>query len=371
MDRRMTSGAGLVFINGRFLGRPITGVERFGRMILRELDGLRASTSEPGAWVVLAPRGIAPPPELRAIGFRNVGRLAGHAWEQIELFGASRRGVLVNLCNSGPVLHSRQLTVLHDAMVYRYPESFSPLYGAVHRALGRALSRRSRIATVTDFSRRELSQYLALRASEIDVIPNAVSDAAAAQLDHSILDRLGVRGQKFFLSVGTLKPTKNLPAAIAAFQRMHDPDVKFVVVGDVGRAFADPGIGKARQSIILAGRLTDGEIDTLYRNALALVFPSIYEGFGIPPLEAMARGCLVLAGNIEAVNEVCGKAAIYFDPRNVDEMAAVMARVVSGLVDKQLLQQEGYERVAKYSWARSAQSLFAAVTELSHDANVN
>ncbi|MFG1374578.1 glycosyltransferase family 1 protein [Xanthobacter oligotrophicus] len=351
------------FVNGRFIGRPVTGVERFATLVLKEIVA-RAETEPSLRWTVLAPSGVERPSWLGPLPFRNVGRLSGHPWEQTELFWASRGGTLVNLCNSGPVLHGRQLTVIHDALVYRHPENFSRLYGTVHRQLGHLLARRARLATVSEFSQRELSGLLGVPAASIAVIPNAVDHMAEIEPDVSVLDRFGLQGKRFLLAVGSPAPNKNLARAVRAFLALNRDDISFVTVGKAAAAFARSDLGDVPPTVVATGRLSDAEVQALYRSAVALIFPSLYEGFGIPPLEAMTAGCPVLAADIPAVREVCADAALYFDPLDEASMADAMRRCADPAFEGAGLREAGHLRTRAFSWEASALRLLEALRPL-------
>jgi glycosyltransferase involved in cell wall biosynthesis len=342
-----------VYINGRFLGRPVTGVERFASEIVRQID----VSADAAPYIVLAPQGVERPAWLKHLGFRNIGRRQGHAWEQTELWWASRDGVLVNLCNSGPVLHGRQLTVLHDALVYRHPENFSKAYGSFHRLLGRLLAYRSSLATVSNFSRRELSSLLHVSADRIGVIYNAVGHVHGITPDMSVIAKFDLGSRPFFLFVGSPASNKNLANALSAFISLGRQDVALVMVGGAASTFARSMLGELPSNVISTGRLTDEQVLALYGDAKALVFPSIYEGFGIPPLEAMSVGCLVMASDIGPVREVCGDTVVYFDPHAPASIAAVMRQVIDGDLNAAALQQSGLARAQKFSWETSARHL--------------
>ncbi|MFG1313802.1 glycosyltransferase family 4 protein [Xanthobacter autotrophicus] len=352
-----------IFVNGRFIGRPVTGVERFATMVLKEIDA-RAAREPLLRWEILAPAGVARPDWLDNLSFRNVGRLSGHPWEQTELFWASRSGTLVNLCNSGPVLCGRQLAVIHDALVYRHPENFSRSYGTIHRLLGRLLARRAHLATVSEFSRRELSGLLGVDPATIAIVPNGVDHVAAIEPDPSVLDRFNLAGRRFFLFVGSPAPNKNLARAVRSFLALDRSDVSLVIVGSAAATFARSDLGTLPATVVATGRLTDGQVLALYRSALALVFPSLYEGFGIPPLEAMSVGCPVLASDIPPVREICADAALYFDPRNEGAMADAMRRCADGAFDADALRAAGHLRTNAFSWAASADRLIEALQPL-------
>ena len=185
------------------------------------------------------------------------------------------------------------MVVIHDAAVFRTPENFDRRYAMIHQALGKALALTSTIGTVSEFSRHELSEVLKIPAERIFTAPNGAEHLKDSEIDPGILDRLELEAGRFFLFVGSPTRNKNLPLAIEAFTRLADPSAKLVVVGSLsGTVFRNSG-DLDRPGVVLPGYLHDAEISALYQSATALVFPSRYEGFGIPPLEAMMRGCPV------------------------------------------------------------------------------
>jgi glycosyltransferase involved in cell wall biosynthesis len=166
------------------------------------------------------------------------------------------------------------------------------------------------------------------------------------------------------LYVGSLAPNKNLPRAVEAFELVRQPDEKLVIVGSVATNVFKQSIPVAGEHIVLAGRVSDDELKTLYRHAVALIFPSIYEGFGLPPLEAMANGCVVLASNIEPVREVCAEAAVYFDPFAPEQIASVFRQALSGTLDRARLVRAGRQRASLYTWQASAEALRCTVYKI-------
>lgn len=355
----------VIYVNGRFLGRAVTGVERFARMVLDRVD---ASLSSCGAncekWVILAPRSVAAQNDWPNIEFRTVGRLEGHLWEQFELSWHSRDGMLVNLCNSGPVVNKRALTIIHDAAVYDFPENFSRPYRLLHQNLGRLLARRSTIGTVSHFSRGELSARLRIDPQSISVIPNAADHIDAIEIDDSPIASLGLDSHPYLLFVGSFAPNKNLRRALEAFARAARPNERLVLVGAAVKSFAANGLASIPDNVILPGRIPDPQLMALYRSARALVFPSLYEGFGIPPLEAMRFGCPVLASDIPPLREVCGPAALYFDPLDVDALAGQMRRILDDDALGQQLRATASTQGQKYSWASSANMLRRSIASL-------
>ena len=358
-----------IFINGRFLSQSVTGVQRYAGELVKALDLLVAAGDVPAALsnvsftLLTPPNAIASLP-LKAIGQRQIGTRQGHAWDQVDLAWAARKGGLVSLSNSGPVLHRRHFIILHDAQVYRHPEFFSRSYLTLHRTLGRLYARLAHLGTVSAFSRAELSQALNLPAERFSVIPNSAEHIGRTIPDQGILQRLGVTSGSFFLAVGSMNRNKNIALAIEAARLLARPDYPLVVVGG-GNHQVFGGTGGAEMGgAIMAGRLSDEEVAGLYQHATAFVFPSLYEGFGVPPLEAMTFGCPVLASTAEAVVETCGDAARYFDPHDAAALSKLMAERIDGQPPLAELQARQNARIALYSWERSAKKLLDALSRM-------
>jgi glycosyltransferase involved in cell wall biosynthesis len=348
-----------ITINGRFLTQPLSGVQRFARELTLALDARIAAGNLPdglkGAnWRLAVPEATMVDLNLQAIAIDRFGSGPGHLWEQMALYRKARGGRLLGFGGSGPLLHRRQAVVIHDVTIFRHPESFKRSYRLLHGALGFALTRAAKIATVSEFSRHELSAVFKVPASGIDVIYNAVDHFAAIAPDERIIDRLGLSANGFFLLVGTMKPNKNLDFAIRAFEALSDGSQKLVVVGGSAPTVFKSKDSASTSSILYPGRLTDAEIVALERYATAFVFPSLYEGFGIPPLEAMTQGCPVLAADIPAVREACGTAALYFDPTDQAELTDAMRRVTTDTALVASLREAGRGNVGRFSWDQSA-----------------
>lgn len=350
-----------VFINGRFLSQPESGVQRYAEQVVRGLDRIAAQSG--AAFELLCP------PESRSINAphisqRIVGRGGGHRWEQWDFARAAWRGVALSLAMSGPLFHPRQLVVIHDAAVHRHPRHFSRVYGMAHRLLDRGLARRAMLATVSDFSRAELADVLGVRAESILLAPNGCDHVSAAE-PTDILDRLGAGARPYFLTLGNLTPNKNLAVVGRALRRIDRPDVRVVAVGMTnGRVFGDMGLPDDPR-LLFAGRLDDSDVRTLMAGARALLFPSRYEGFGLPPLEAMTSDCPVIASDIGAVREVCGDAAALFD---CDDDRALASLMTAALSDTGRWRAEriaaGRGRASRYRWEQPVRVIADACRQL-------
>jgi glycosyltransferase involved in cell wall biosynthesis len=354
-----------VFINGRFLAQPLTGVQRYCRELVTSLDRLIQEEADSGlSWRLLYPKGVAVDISLQAIRPIMTGCAHGQIWEQTALPYAARNGILVSLGNSGPLCHRRHLVVIHDASVFRTPDNYGWRYATAHRALSRLLAHTAYLGTVSHFSRRELAALLNLESSMIDIVPNGADHVGGRASDPSILENLGLVGRKYLLCVGSLSPNKNLGRAVAAFHLANRPWSKMVIVGGIADNVYRQGKPHLDEHILHAGRVSDEQLIALYRNAVALVFPSVYEGFGIPPLEAMAQGCPVLASAIEPVQEVCADAATYFNPFDCGDMAAKFCLALDGGLSRKELIEKGLQRISLYSWRSSGQALRRIIDRL-------
>ena len=353
----MSAGADQLFINGRFLTRKMTGTERFAYEIVRALDALLVVGERDIRVTLLAPPGARPMPGLKYIDFLTVGTRQGHLWEQSDLVRAARGGFLINPASCGPLFKRDQLTVTHDAAVYRRPKNYAFAYRSWHRVLGLVLSRFSRLATVSVFSQAELAAVLHIPAASILIVSNGHEHILSTAPESGVIEKLELENRPYFLFVGSPTPNKNLARAIAAFQTLGRPDARFVIVGAAQAGLFQNELSDLPTNIIMPGRLSDGEIVGLYRHAAALVFPSLYEGFGIPPLEAMAQGCPVIAARIPAVQEVCGDAALYFDPYAPQEIAVRMRSILDSAALRDDLIAKGGARYPRFSWQTGARSL--------------
>lgn len=358
-----------ITINGRFLGQPLSGVQRFARELTLALDRKIAAVAVPAAlkgasWRLAVPRGTPVDLGLSAISVDAFGSGPGHLWEQTSLLARAGGGRLIGFGGSGPLLHRRQAVIIHDVTIFRHPQSFKRSYRLLHGALGTVLTRTAKIGTVSEFSRAELAAVFRVPAQNIDVVYNAVDHFAAIAPDDSILERLGLKTNSFFLLVGTMKPNKNLDFAIRAFEALGDPNQKLVVVGGTAPTVFKSDGPKSKDRLLFPGRLSDAEIAALERHATAFVFPSLYEGFGIPPLEAMTQDCPVLSSDIPAVREASGDAALYFDPLRQDELVEAMRRVAADEALREELRQKGRRNAARFSWDRSADRILAMLEAL-------
>lgn len=355
-----------IYLNGKFACQHMTGVQRTATNLLRALDRLLAEQAEPDdePWVLVCPPGAVVPP-LRHVQVRVAGRAGWplSLWEQVVLPWVARGSRLVNLAGSAPALACDQVCMLHDAAVYDRPQAYTRLFRTWYRWLFRHLSRRAQLLlTVSSFSRDRLTQRLGLQHQDLMVVPNGGDHLQQVVSDDSVLARFGLEEQAYTLVVGSANPNKNVAAVEAVFRRLPDDvNLRLVVVGGLNRrVFAQHDATPFQHQegrILRLGPITDAELKALYRHAVTLVFPSLYEGFGLPALEAMSCGCPVIASRAGAIPEVCDDAALYFDPRSQDELHAALMRMLLDGHLRERLRSAGQRRALRFAWQDSAQAL--------------
>lgn len=345
-------------INGKFVSQRITGVQRVGYELATAFQRLFSENAEPP---LLIPVNSRTDVILRKT--KRVGRwFKGSLWEQLALPFAVGDRTLLSLCNMGPLFGRRQLVMMHDVAIYDLPGNYSWKYRLWYRFAFSILKRTAaHIVTVSEFSKMRIMERLGVDASRVSVIWNGVDHFEKIIPETAILSRLSLRNDGYVLAVGNLSLGKNLPRILAAMERLSDrPDWKFVVVGgrDV-RVFssqAKPNDNLSK-NIIATGFISDGELKALYENAACFLFPSLYEGFGLPPLEAMSCGCPVIVSREASLPEVCGNAAMYCDAHSLDDIVDKVRQMMDDAALRETWRERGRAHARNFRWDRSARQL--------------
>lgn len=336
-----------VVVNARFVTQATTGVQRFAERVSLELKAMFPNA------VFVSPKGVINQEAADALGVLQVGTRGGHAWEQLDLpryLRSNGSPLLLNLGNTGPITYSNQIVTLHDIAFIRYPGSFSWRFRAAYKVMSRILLAKSRaLLTVSEFSKGEISSYFGTDNSKIFVVPNAV--------DSRFARRIPVPAAKpYLLAVSSPNVHKNFSRVIEAYSRsLVCGTVDLLIVGGQASSFAKQQFDELPSGVRFLGRVSDDQLIDLYSGAVAFVFPSLYEGFGIPPLEAQACGCAVMASNAASIPEVLGESAFYFDPLDSNAIAQAMDTVVGDAALRGELIRMGRVNVERFSWSGSAQ----------------
>ncbi|HMA93205.1 MAG TPA: glycosyltransferase family 1 protein [Polyangiaceae bacterium] len=357
-----------IFINGRFLGQRRTGIQRFAFETLNALDQLLSESDvyRNVEFIVVAPHGT-PQPTLKVMKFCDVGPFRGHLWEQLTLPAHCRGAFLIGFGATGPLAKKQQVVTIHDAAVFVVPDAFGWAFRQWYRFVLPVLARRAeRLMTVSEFAKAELVRYLGVAASHACVTGEGWEHIRDVPAEPSVLANHCLEPGRYVLAVGSISPHKNLSVVARAMELLgRDLDIDFVVAGPVNRSVFRQG--KSEGSLKLIGYVSDGELRALYEHAGAFVHPSRYEGFGIPPIEAMGLGCPVIASNVAAMPEVCGDAAWYFDPDDAPGLVRLIARMFSEPVERNALIRKGYARAEQHQWRLAAARFLELVDEIARE----
>lgn len=347
----------MTYVNARFLTQPITGVQRYSFEISLQLRKLMPEIK------FVAPHNIIQHEAAEELGVERMGKRNGHAWEQLDLpvyLRSKGSPLLVNLANTAPLLYGNKISTLHDIAFVRYPGNFSWKFRLAYQlATPRIIKTSKKTITVSEFSKQEICAVYKMPPGRVVVVPNAVSGAFHRQQ--------GAASEPYLLAVSSLNQQKNFHGLIDAFGLLKKTSHKLYIVGALNKNFADPELVKKIESdsrIKLLGRVTDEQLVSLYSGAAAFIYPSFYEGFGLPPLEAQACGCPVICSNAASLPEVCGDSALYFLPHKISEMAEKIDFLLSQHDIAEELIVKGYKNIQRFSWAESARKLFDIIKEV-------
>jgi glycosyltransferase involved in cell wall biosynthesis len=339
-----------ILVNDRVLTASLSGVQRYTDELCKRLDGSIERVS-PG---------------------RPMHGPMGHLWEQFLLPRLTSGRVLWSPANAGPVALERQVVTFHDIAVLDHPEWFGKRFAAWYRWLAPRLARRvKRIVAVSEFTKSRLVTSLGIDSSKIAVIPNGVDERFrwTSRIDVcKVQSRLPEPFSAYVLSVGSLEPRKNLARLLEAWSQCVDqipPSVWLVITGIKG---ASQVFGRMPQMSLprrvhLTGFVPERELPALYSGALTLVYPSVYEGFGLPALEAMAAGVPPVVGDNTSLPELVREAGLCIDPFNVGAIARAIIRIVNDVDLRAELGRRSMARSHLFDWNRTARATWEVLSE--------
>lgn len=350
-----------IIINGKFLSAPQTGVHRVAGELANALaDILAEQPSHPllGGSEVWIPRTGQQRSGAMRLPVRLLPRLTSIPWEQITLPLRTRRGVLLNLCNIGPVLSQYAVTMIHDAQVHIAPASYGFGFRMWYKLVQPILCRRHRhILTVSEFSRRQLIDLDMVSPDRISVVHNGVDHIEQVPAKPDIVPRLGIGDAPYVLALSTTQDHKNIRVLLDAFSDPAMAHVRLVLIGATPREAFDASGWPLPDGVVFAGRVDDGELRGLIEEALCLAFPSRTEGFGLPPLEAMLLGCPAIVSPCGALPEVCGDAALYASPNDPSEWRNAILSLIDQPGLRARYAEAGKAHARQFTWKAAAQKL--------------
>jgi lipopolysaccharide/colanic/teichoic acid biosynthesis glycosyltransferase/glycosyltransferase involved in cell wall biosynthesis len=347
-----------IYINGRFLTHPITGVQRYSHEVIRHMDSILGESPQfqDTKFVCLAPPEKIELPGWKNIEVRRVGSTRGNIWEQVDLPRYARGQLLFSPANSGPWHYPYQVITIQDAAVFAVPRSYSLPFRAKYWFLYGQLARSARrLLTVSEFSRAELEKHLRIPPGRLTVIPSGSGHLARTQADTQVLTDHRLQKNCYWLLVVSPHRHKNIAVVEQAISWLGQDQIVVVAGVDADTARRIRGSASDPAGFLWLGHLDDGRLKTLYENARALIVPSMYEGFGLPVLEAMHCGCPVICAHAGALPEVASDAALYFDPHDPLSLAALLGRAIAEPDLAEHMRKRGFERSNSFTWSRCAQ----------------
>lgn len=331
-----------IVVNVRSLGAQTTGVQRYTRELLDRFGN---------EVTVVAPD-------------RHLSGARGHLWEQVVLPQRIGSRVLWSPSNTGPIALERQVVTIHDVTPIDHPEWQSPAFVRWYRFMFPRLARRARVVlTDSEFSRGRIIETLGADPARVHAVPLGVDERFGVVTPGEIQmmrQALRLPGARYVLSLGSLEPRKNLPRLLAAWSRLVpelDDDTWLLLAGARGPSSVFRGVGLERMPprVHATGFVPDALLPALYAGATVFAYPSLYEGFGLPPLEAMRAGVATVVSNCASLPEVVGNDALAVDPLDVDGLADAIRRLMHDDTLRTRLSELGRLRAASFTWERTAQ----------------
>lgn len=369
-------------INGRFLVAKRTGVQRAAYNMIKTL----VEVDRDNEYVIFTGYEQVGNedwdyPNVTVVGddLRSSESFRNHLWEQFRLPRLAREykiDILHSPANVAPLFYrGKSIIHIHDLCFVVNPQwysfSFRTLYNLI---IPRLAKRATKVITNSNNSKNDLLQYFGLPAEKVSLVYWAVDETFSLPPTPRELqkdERLGdlLRSQ-YILYVGSLEPRKNINILIEAFEdlRVQHPELqtKLILIGGESPLFATVRLKAKRfgEDVLFKGFVPDDELKQYYRHASLVAYPSLYEGFGLPPLEAMASGAPVVTSYTSSIPEVVGRAAIMVNPTERGQLVAAMYRVLSDGELAQALRVAGRDQVARFNWYRVARGILSVYYEV-------
>jgi len=312
-------------------------------------------------------------------------RKARYLYEQLALPRMLRRyraNVVHSLAYVGPLhTHCPHVVSIHDLNYRAFGAKMSGLrQGILSRMVPLSARHSSRIITISEFSKREIVQHISISADKITVIYHGTPEhndeqtissgiESSARRQEPVFERYAIRAP-YLIAFGSLSPNKNTVRLVEAFNQLQTPETYDLVI--IGHLPEDNAIqnqiaaSRAADRIHVTGYVPDEDVPALLQQAKLFVFPSLYEGFGLPALEAQSVGTPVVCSSAASLPEVAGKGALYFDPLSVDDMKEAIEKVLNDANLQNGLIEKGYANTARFSWRKAAEQTLSVYRQLCH-----
>lgn len=337
-------------VNGHFLHQQLTGVQRYAREVLAGFDraGYNYEITEPSA-------------------FWASQKITQQLWEQIVLpINKETENVLWSPTNTGPIYAQNHVITLHDIGVFPHPEWFAKSYVRWKRMIIPRIVRRAQgILTVSEFSKTVICDHLAIDPARVKVVYNGVDrkhfKPASQKRIKTVMDQYGI-SEPYFLALGSLDPRKNFSRLIEAWNSCVRQQVlknqTLAIAGGGNANFSTFEAGSESDSVKFLGYVEDNDLPPLYSGAMGFFFPSLFEGFGLPVVEAMACGTAVLTSKTTALGEISGNAAFQVNPGSVESIKEGIMEIIESSSLRSSLIEKGFDRIRLFDWNHAAKEIY-------------
>lgn len=338
-----------IYINGRFLTQPVTGVQRFAIELCEELFKLDLKVK------LISPKNVLHKDLAKKFKNQTIGTLEGHLWEQIELPRyLKKKGypILLNLCNTSPLYYTESVITLHDLAFIKHPEWFSLAFRTFYNFLiPKTIKKAKMILTVSNTVKSDIQKYFNQNGDNIHVVYNGLPLIFQNAKKNEKKDK----NRPYFLAMGGKNPRKNLNNVLAAMQLLENSDFDLRVIGRSEANFNTVKIDAKdyRFNLIFHTDIDDEKLQELYKGAKALIYPSFYEGFGIPPLEALNANCPIILSDIEVFRELYHDVATFADPNSVEDIKSGIEKIINNEYEALTIEKMN-ELKEKYSYWNAA-----------------
>lgn len=337
-----------IYINARFLTQKLSGVQRYAFEISKELSLINNQYN----FILLIPSKLSINCEYDfSFNIKKIGSNKGHLWEQFDLpryLNKKNNPLLINLTNSAPIFYKNKISTIHDLSVFENGGWFSIKYRSFYKFLIPRIIKSSRkILTDSYFSQKEiLNKYNDLNPKDIHVIYCSNSLKTNNNIQKS-------KDDDYLLFIGGNSRRKNLKNLILAFIKLDSQKIKLKIVGNIINHLKSDNVIE-HPNVEYLGDVSNDDLINLYTNAKMLVFPSFYEGFGLPPLEAISFNCPIILSDIPVLREIYEESALYVNPYNIDDIKNKISKFLNDNKLRYEMISLGLKQSKKYSWNKSA-----------------